>query len=252
MVGVIWIFLLPSTFGFLFGQTTPGSINNGLTNNHYNALLDIITEERKERKQMEQYIRQLEIEVKKLTNITSKIHIIQKNYEHVRSELEKVQSKSTQCRNMTEKQNNTTHLAKVVEITQNQVNMLLGNEAARKEDFLALYNLTLNNQNTLARLNADTLFREKDIRKNTEERYYNLSAAFGIMENKIESDLTLYNQNTMTKVNTYAQFREKELRKYTDERFHNFSAALGKMENKINSDFIVLQDKLTKESEQGK
>lgn len=74
----ICLFLLPTTFGFLFELTTPGPVSGGLTNNNYNALLDIITEERKERKQMEQYIRQLEIEVNKLTNITSKIPIIQK------------------------------------------------------------------------------------------------------------------------------------------------------------------------------
>ncbi|CAG2222013.1 unnamed protein product [Mytilus edulis] len=136
MVGRIWLFLLPAAFGFLFELNTPGSVNGGLTSNHYNALLDIITEERKERKQMEQYIRQLEMEVKKLTNITSKIPIIQKNYEHVRSELEKVQSKPAECRNLTERQTNTTYMAKVVEITQNQVNMLLAHEKARKEDFL--------------------------------------------------------------------------------------------------------------------
>ncbi|CAG2223148.1 C1QL [Mytilus edulis] len=235
MVGRIWLFLLPAAFGFLFELNTPGSVNGGLTSNHYNALLDIITEERKERKQMEQYIRQLEME---------------KNYEHVRSELEKVQSKPAECRNLTERQTNTTYMAKVVEITQNQVNMLLAHEKARKEDFLALYNLTLNNQNTMTRVNTDAQFREKELRINMEERYHNLSAALGIMENKIKSNLTLTNQNTMARVNTDAQFREKELRKYTDERYHNLSVVFGIMENKIKSDLMFLQDKLTKESEQ--
>lgn len=66
---------------------------------YYNALLDIIIEERKERKQIEQYIGQLEKEVKKLTNISSKIPIIQRDYEIMRSELHTVQSKSTQSEN---------------------------------------------------------------------------------------------------------------------------------------------------------
>ncbi|VDI12542.1 Hypothetical predicted protein [Mytilus galloprovincialis] len=198
MVDIIWLFLLPTTFGFLFDLTTPGPLNGGLTNSHYNALLDIITEERKARKQMGLYISQLEMEVKKLTNITSIIH---ENYENVRSELRKEQSKSLQLKNCcsyirnstfkitdsTHKQNDTNRLAKVLETTQYKVNMLLRNERARQEDFLALYNLTLNNQNTVARMNAEAQFREKELRKYTDEGYHNLSVAFEIVENKIES-----------------------------------------------------------------
>lgn len=50
MVCIIWIFLLPTTFGFLFDLTTHGGVNGQITNSHYNALLDLIIEERKERK----------------------------------------------------------------------------------------------------------------------------------------------------------------------------------------------------------
>lgn len=128
LIGVL-LFLIPASSGFLFDLITPSFVNGAITKNHFNALLDIITEQRKSQAQMEHYIRQLEMEVEKLVNITSVIPTIQENYNKMNSELLQLHTKSKlfemycdNCRNSTVGITGSTnkHLAKVLEKTQSR------------------------------------------------------------------------------------------------------------------------------------
>ena len=111
---------------------------------------------------MELYIGQLETEVKKLVNSTSELKTNDKKLlsDHVELQLvqEQYENRDKQCVStvvlnstcLDSLQNGTKHLEMLYQTTQSKVNMLISNQDARKQDFLALYNLTLNTKTELS------------------------------------------------------------------------------------------------------
>ncbi|CAG2245977.1 unnamed protein product [Mytilus edulis] len=111
---------------------------------------------------MELYIGQLETEVKKLVNSTSELKTNYKKLlsDHVELQLvqEQYENRDKQCVStvvlnstcLDSLQNGTKHLEMLYQTTQSKVNMLISNQDAQKQDFLALYNLTLNTKTELS------------------------------------------------------------------------------------------------------
>ncbi|VDI14293.1 Hypothetical predicted protein [Mytilus galloprovincialis] len=204
-------------------------------------------EQRKSQTQMEQYIRQLEMEVKQLVNITSVIPIIQENYNKMNSELLQLNTKSkifemycANCQNSTvqitgstNRQNETEHLAKVLQKTQSKVDMLISNDKARKQDFLALYNLTLNNQNKLAKFVTESQHREQELLNGTDERIQNLSVVVSVTDNRT-------NRSLMSMQNQLAR---------QSERIQNLSLVVSVTDNRTNKSLMSMQNHVARQSE---
>lgn len=93
--------------------------------------------------------------------------------------------------------------------------MLISNDEARKQVFLALYNLTLDIQNKIDRLVTESQHREQELLNCADERIQNLSDVVGVTDNRTNGSL-MSMQNQLAKQNEQDEYIIAKLLRYAN------------------------------------
>ena len=252
-VSVFMCVLSAATF-FLIDASTPNPPKVGtiITNDHYNALLNLLMQETQSRQNLEKYVNQLNQKMTEMANdvasTKTKVGVLEKTnsnpdlqeasrceimkqaynsllleHSNLKREVNVVTQRNNQLQfevdylkqlktilqlqSLANVNNFTIYLEKEIQSTNSIVNKVLSDENARKQDFIALMNVTnvLKTRLSDTQLYLDKKFKDIEIKQNLTET----------SDHEFESKMDKINQTLTTKANGIEYRLNTNIRNHT-------------------------------------
>ena len=248
MFATVFMCVLSAATSFLIDASTPNPPKAGtiITDDHYNALLNLLMQETQSRQNLETYVNQLNQKMTEMANdvasTKTKVGVLEKTnsnsdlqeanrceimkkaynsllleHNNLKREVNVVTQRNNQLQlevdylkqlktilplqSLANVNNFTVHLEKEIQSTNSIVNKVLSDENARKQDFIALMNVTnvLKTRLSDTQLLLDKKFKGIEIKQNlTETSNYELESKM----DKINQTLTTKENGLENRLNT--------------------------------------------------